>query len=946
MRITNQMAVNTVIDNILDNYARLLKIQNQMATGRRVLAPSDDPLATNEGIRLQTMLSQIDQYLRSIDTGESFLGIADGALQNVNDIEQDAKSLTIGMAQDTNTPAMRQGMVLEVENILQELVTIANRRIGNRYLFGGTHTTEAPFTIVGSKYVCFTGNDEAITVQVDRDTYAAINTRPTDVFGALVTTQTSAAFRPEVNLDVDTGTRLADLNDGSGVSAGSIRVRHTVVRSNPPLVTEEIFTDVDLRGADTLEDAADLIAEATGLTVTVNPTRTGLLIRQNNALLAGTEIEVSEIANNTTAQDLGLLGTNAAVTLVETADRPGNLSNYALTGVDAADCGSNGELYFSVTDLGGGSYRVDVYSDAALTTLVATGTGAEGTITLNDGGSGSGIAGTVDLDYASDGISYVTAVFDAIVGGDLNPWITGQTLLADLPGYYGTPLTLTTGSDDLQNIVVAENRDTNNTLDNYQLSGASLETNTDAAGRIYWSVTDLGGTYRVEAFRDSSRHAADRVAVGTSTSATGTVALAEDNASGLSGTVDLRYLADDDDIQVTVEFPEAFQSTLQVEAFEEANDEYGQATGWQLFGLKRGLDTNDDGEIFVEVVDNAGVRTVNLYSDAVGGDLVASGVLPAGTDNGLVELIGQGTHDQVGGTVNLEYLADDNDITLTATFATVRDFLNAVNASGTYTVARVNATGRRIEISSRLAGATLHVVETHPCLEVTDEDGQLTRWNLGVIQAGVNSGRNGELYAAFTQTPGATNVYTVNLYSDAARTNLVATGSADEPAVFPPVAPNELVITITEAAGTGSGINGSVNVRLYTGDDLDIVLAPQGLGLSGKRRADNIFSTLNDVIEAGLANDAETLHNLIGNFETDLNRVLSGRAEIGARADRFSMLRSRLQDEQTSFGTILSERIDLDYADAAVQFQAKTNIYNAALAVAGRIIPMSLVDFL
>jgi|GEM_PF-5845712 len=946
MRVTTQISANTAINNILDNYARLLDVQNQMATGRRVLTPSDDPLATNDAIRLQSMLSDMEQYLSNLDVGESFLGLTDSVLQDVNDLQSTAKAHTVSMAQDTTTPTMRQGTVLEVQSILQEIVAVANRKVGRRCLFGGTRTIEDPFEVVGTKYVNFRGNEDDITLQVDRNSFVPMNVKASDVFGALVTRRRSRVLEPEVNLDVDTSSRLEDLNGGRGVAEGSIQIRHSVVTNPIGPVIDEVYTEVDLRSADTLEDVADLIMRATNLTAAPNPTRTGLMIRQDDPLLYGTEIEVYEVANNTTARDLGLLDRSRPVTLVETSDPLENLSAYSLTGVDRVDTGPNGELYFDVTDLGGGNYQIDVYSDATLTTLAATGSGTEGTITLNDGGSGTGIAGTVDLAFGGEGVSYVTAVFDGIVGDDLTAGLTPQTLLADIPDYHGTPITIANGSDDLVDPALAETRDTNNNLHGYQLAGLTESVNTDPDGNLYWTVTNVGGTYQVEAFRDSARGTTDRVAVGTRSTASGTVTLTPDNGSGLSGTVELNYIADDNDIETAISFPEAFRATVQVEAFEEENDTFDQVRGWQVHGLRRGVDTDGDGILYVDVVDAAGTRTVDVYADAAKADLVASGVLEAGEDNGRVELIGQGTHDQVGGSVNLEYLADDTDITLMATFATVQDFMNAVEGSHTYTRAAITEDGRSIELASRLAGATLHVFDDGPFLVESNEDDQLTRWNIQGIQAGVNAAPGGELYAEFLQTPGAPNVYTVNLYSDAGHTNLVATGSGNEPGVWPPVAPNELTITLSEAPGSQSGLSGSVNVQDYTADDTDIVLRPRGLGLSGKRREGNIFSTLSDVISAGQSNDAEALHDLLGDFETDLERVLAGRAEAGAKVDRFQMLRSRIKDEQTSFTNILSQRIDLDYADAVVRFQAETNVYNASLKVAAQILPMSLVDFI
>ncbi|MBN1257464.1 MAG: flagellar hook-associated protein FlgL [Planctomycetes bacterium] len=851
MRVTMKMATNTAIDNILDNYSRLLRVQEQMAVGQRVINPSDDPLAANEGIRIQTVIQQISQYNRNIEVGESFLGLSDGALQDVNDILTNAEGLVTGMASETTTPDMRQATVLEIGAILEQLLIIGNRSIGDRYIFSGTHTNEEPFEIVGTKYVYFKGNENDISVQVDRNSYVPMNIKASDVFGMLVTTMRSDILTPQVNLGIDTSTRLEDLNRGDGVAEGSIYIEYF-----DGTITQGV--EVNLSTADTLEDIADLVADATNDEVVVDANSAGTGLVFTNTTGAANAISISEIANNTTARDLGILGSSVA--------------------------GNN-----------------------------------------------------------------------FIVGNSVVPALTKQTLLADIPGYYGTPLTIAVGADDMSNPLFQETRDVNNNLSSYQLAGLTQGVTTDIDDNVYFSVTNLGGNdYQVEAFKDSGRLPEDRIAVGqvTTTTGQGIVTLSPDNGSGVSGTVRLNYIADDADINVKIQFPESYRATVQVEAFEETNDAQDQLSGWQLHGLQKGVDTDIDGKMYIDVVDLGGPPwTVRVYSDPTKTDLVASGSLAGPSQNGTVTLVGTpGTlHEHVTGSVDLQYLADDFGIELEATFATVSDLLQEINESDTYTYAKISDDGKAIQISSRLAGATLHLIQDGPQLAETNDDNDLlNRWSINGIEAGVNSGVNGELYADLTitspPTPGPT--ITVNLYSDAAHTNLVATGSIANP--DPVIIPPEMGIVLSEV--NSSGINGSVNIDvdpvLTPLVDNDIELAPQDMGLSGKKREQNVFSTLTDVIDAGHANDVGTLHELLANFDVDQDRVLDGRAKIGSTMDRFEMMKNRLADEQLSFSSIFAARIDLDYADAIVKYQAESNIFNASLSVAGSIIPMSLVDFI
>jgi flagellar hook-associated protein 1 FlgK len=115
------------------------------------------------------------------------------------------------------------------------------------------------------------------------------------------------------------------------------------------------------------------------------------------------------------------------------------------------------------------------------------------------------------------------------------------------------------------------NEDVYDSLDNINLFGLDFGVNTDDRGELYWRVTDANpapgpqGPYTVEAFREDSMAAAERVAVGTLPigPGQGTVTLAQDNGSGISGTVDLTYTQDDATIVTADLFNNSFVSKVQ-----------------------------------------------------------------------------------------------------------------------------------------------------------------------------------------------------------------------------------------------------------------------------------------------------------------------------------------------------------------------------------------------
>lgn len=99
------------------------------------------------------------------------------------------------------------------------------------------------------------------------------------------------------------GTRLADLNSGTGVTEGSIRITSSIYGTAP-----NNYRDVDMTGARTLSDVKERIeATSTNLTVTLNAGSNGIVVTDSG----GSSITIASVNNGETAEDLGIAGTNA-----------------------------------------------------------------------------------------------------------------------------------------------------------------------------------------------------------------------------------------------------------------------------------------------------------------------------------------------------------------------------------------------------------------------------------------------------------------------------------------------------------------------------------------------------------------------------------------------------------------------------------------------------------
>ena len=146
-RITfTQMSTN-VSQHLFDNYAKLDKTQQQLASGRRLNRPSDDPVGVATALQLRTNLGQIKQYERNIDDGLSYLATVDSVLQGGDELFQHLRDKAIQGSNDTLNSSNRKDIWHEARVVFDQMVSMANTTFKGEFIFSGTQTHTAPYDV-------------------------------------------------------------------------------------------------------------------------------------------------------------------------------------------------------------------------------------------------------------------------------------------------------------------------------------------------------------------------------------------------------------------------------------------------------------------------------------------------------------------------------------------------------------------------------------------------------------------------------------------------------------------------------------------------------------------------------------------------------------------------------------------------------------------------------
>jgi len=114
------------------------RTQRQVSSGRRILTPSDDPVASSRALGYKEVISRLGQFERNANNAQSRLSFEESALKSVGDVMQRVRELALQANNATQSNESRGLIAVEIGQQLDSLLQLANQQDGNgRYLFSG-----------------------------------------------------------------------------------------------------------------------------------------------------------------------------------------------------------------------------------------------------------------------------------------------------------------------------------------------------------------------------------------------------------------------------------------------------------------------------------------------------------------------------------------------------------------------------------------------------------------------------------------------------------------------------------------------------------------------------------------------------------------------------------------------------------------------------------------
>lgn len=218
-RITQSTMAATALRGLQSSLGRVQDLQNQLSSGKRVNAPSDDPAATAAAMTFRSQRAADEQYLRNADIATARLNVTDNALtqlssqlNSIRDVVVQSQNGSIG---SNSLAALSQ----QVQASRQDVVDLYNTRYLDRPVFGGTVQGSVAIDNSGA----YVGDNGDVSVRISGD-----STVRTDVKGTAIDADSVPAMLDQLAADIAAGNTAGVQNGLDSLDASLSKVQQAL----------------------------------------------------------------------------------------------------------------------------------------------------------------------------------------------------------------------------------------------------------------------------------------------------------------------------------------------------------------------------------------------------------------------------------------------------------------------------------------------------------------------------------------------------------------------------------------------------------------------------------------------------------------------------------------------------------------------------------------------
>lgn len=181
IRVTQDHIYAQLLDGIRRQTASLVRDQEQISTGKKLLRPSDDPVGSARAQTLRVRGADLDRFRAAVHTGGERLTETAAALEDLSNLLAQAREIEVKGANSTLSDSDRETLAKELDTLVEQVMEIVNRRDSAGFLFAGT-ADATPFSIDAAGNAAYAGDGGKNVVEVQDFLKIATNLPGSEVF--------------------------------------------------------------------------------------------------------------------------------------------------------------------------------------------------------------------------------------------------------------------------------------------------------------------------------------------------------------------------------------------------------------------------------------------------------------------------------------------------------------------------------------------------------------------------------------------------------------------------------------------------------------------------------------------------------------------------------------------------------------------------------------------
>ena len=187
MKISTSLYFDRATQQLGNVQSKLTQTQEQLSTGLQIVKPSDAPDKASLVTRLESELARQTSYQDTLKSVNVRLTAEETALKNTSDVMARIKELAVQAANDTVGAQDRQSIALEMGNLREQILSLANSQDSNgNYLFSGSRAGSPAFSKDASGRIQYQGDQARMQVNVGDNRRMNMNMPGSDAFTRVV----------------------------------------------------------------------------------------------------------------------------------------------------------------------------------------------------------------------------------------------------------------------------------------------------------------------------------------------------------------------------------------------------------------------------------------------------------------------------------------------------------------------------------------------------------------------------------------------------------------------------------------------------------------------------------------------------------------------------------------------------------------------------------------